>query len=86
MRNGSASGLQRYKCRACRRIFNALSATLPARLRLKAKWLAQQDVLKQGLSVHKAAAELEVSPGVSLAASLLSTGPARQSCGAHQCG
>ena len=62
VRNGSASGLQRYKCRACARTFNALSTTPLARLRLKAKWLAQQDVLQQGLSVHKAAAALAVSP------------------------
>ena len=32
VRNGSASGLQRYKCRACRRTFNALSTTPLARL------------------------------------------------------
>lgn len=39
VRNGNASGLQRYKCRACRRTFNALSTTPLARLRMKAKWL-----------------------------------------------
>lgn len=37
VRNGSASGLQRYKCRACGRTFNALSTTPLARLRMKAK-------------------------------------------------
>ena len=62
VRNGNASGLQRYKCRACQRTFNALSTTPLARLRLKGKWLAQQDVLQQGLSVHQAAAALDVSP------------------------
>lgn len=61
VRNGSASGLQRYKCRACRRTFNALSTTPLARLRMKNKWLQQQDVLLQGLSVHRAAAALEVA-------------------------
>ena len=65
VRNGSASRLQRYKCRACRRTcrrtFNALSTTPLARLRMKAKWLRQQDVLQQGLSVHKAAAVLDVA-------------------------
>jgi transposase-like protein len=59
--NGSASGLQRYKCRTCRRTFNALSTTPLARLRMKAKWLRQQDVLLQGLSVNKAAAALDVA-------------------------
>lgn len=61
VRNGSASGLQRYKCRECGRSFNALSTTPLARLRLKAKWLAQQDVLVAGLSVSEAAAKLEVA-------------------------
>jgi transposase-like protein len=32
-RNGSASGLQRYKCRDCGRTFNALTGTPLARLR-----------------------------------------------------
>ena len=59
--NGSASGLQRYKCRSCCRTFNALSTTPLARLRRKAKWLRQQDVLLQGLSVNKAAAALDVT-------------------------
>lgn len=61
VRNGSASGLQRYKCRACRRTFNALSTTPLARLRMKAKWLDQQDVLQQSLSVSKAASALDVA-------------------------
>ncbi len=61
VRNGSASGLQRYKCRTCRRTFNALSTTPLARLRMKGKWLQQQDVMLQGLSVNQAAAALEVA-------------------------
>ena len=65
VRNGSASGLQRYKCRVCQRTFNTLTATPLARLRMKAKWLQQQDVLSQGLSVNKAAAALDVAPTTS---------------------
>jgi transposase-like protein len=60
--NGSASGLQRYKCRACRRTFNTLTSTPLARLRMKSKWLQQQEVLFQGLSVSKAATALDVAP------------------------
>jgi transposase-like protein len=60
--NGSASGMQRYKCRTCRRTFNTLTATPLARLRMKSKWLQQQEVLFQGLSVSKAAAALDVAP------------------------
>lgn len=61
VRNGSANGLQRYKCRACGRTFNALTATPLARLRMKAKWLKQQQVLVEGLSVRKSAGVLEVA-------------------------
>lgn len=61
VRNGSADGLQRYKCRGCRRTFNALSKTPLARLRMKSKWLRQQDVLARGLVVRLAAAELGVA-------------------------
>ena len=62
VRNGSASGLQRYKCRACQRTFNALSKTPLARLRMKAKWLQQEDVLARGLIIRMASAELGVAP------------------------
>ena len=61
VRNGSASGLQRYKCRACQRTFNALTETPLARLRMKSKWLQQEDVLACGLIVRIAAAELGVA-------------------------
>src|ERR671932_2861290 len=36
---GSASGLRRYRCKACRKTFNALTGTSLARLRKKACWL-----------------------------------------------
>jgi transposase-like protein len=62
VRNGCASGLQRYKCRGCQRTFNALSKTPLARLRMKAKWLHHEDVLVQGLVIRLASAELVVAP------------------------
>ncbi len=43
VRNGSASGLQRYKCRGCSRTFNSLTGTPLARLRQKSKWFAQAE-------------------------------------------
>lgn len=47
VRNGAAHGLQRYKCRSCRKTFNTLTATPLARLRMKDKWLGQTEkVLK----------------------------------------
>lgn len=39
-RNGHANGMQRFRCRECRRSFNALTGTPLARLRHKDKWLA----------------------------------------------
>ena len=60
VRNGVASGLQRYKCRSCARTFNALTGTPLARLRHRDKWLAQAHVLDEGLSVRKAAARMQV--------------------------
>lgn len=62
VRNGQADGLQRYKCRGCGKTFNALSGTPMARLRHKGKWLAQAQVLNDGLSVHAAAKKLQVAP------------------------
>ena len=53
VRNGSASGLQRYKCRACQRTFNALSKTPLARLRMKGKWLQQEAVLARSLIIRR---------------------------------
>jgi transposase-like protein len=41
--------LQRYKCRGCQRSFNALTGTPLARLRQKGKWLAQAEVVREGL-------------------------------------
>ena len=54
--------MQRFKCRACQRTFNALSKTPLARLRKKAKWLQQEDALGRGLIVRLASAELGVAP------------------------
>lgn len=62
VRNGQADGLPRYKCRGCGKTFNALTATLRARLRQRHKWLAQARVQDEGLSVHLAAERLQVSP------------------------
>ena len=36
-RHGSASGLQRYRCKACKKTFNALTGTPLAHLRYKSK-------------------------------------------------
>lgn len=61
VRNGSASGLQRYKCRDCSRTFNALTGTPLARLRQKSKWIVQAEVLRDGMTITQAAKRLKVA-------------------------
>lgn len=56
-RCGSASGLQRWRCLACRRSFNALTNTPLARLRKKALWLPYLQCVLESRTV-RAAAEL----------------------------
>ena len=52
---GSASGLQRYRCAACKATFNALTGTPLARLRHKDKWLEYAQQMSEGQSVRKSA-------------------------------
>lgn len=61
VRNGSANGLQRHKCRGCRRTFNALTGTPLARLRQKPKWLAQAEALRDGTAIRQVATRLKVA-------------------------
>ena len=61
VRNGLARGLQRYLCRGCSRTFNALTSTPLARLRYRDRWLGQTQALIDGLSITKAAQQLEVA-------------------------
>lgn len=60
VRNGTADGLQRFKCRACAKTFNALTGTPLARLRMKGKWVAQAEVLRDGLTLKQAAERLNM--------------------------
>ena len=57
---GSASGLQRYRCAACKATFNALTGTPLARLRHKDKWLEYAQQMAEGQSVRKSAKACEV--------------------------
>ncbi|MGI5012466.1 MAG: IS1595 family transposase, partial [Janthinobacterium lividum] len=59
-RHGQANGLQRYRCRACRRTYNDLSGTPLARLRLREKWLDYLGTLLASRSVRAAAAQVGV--------------------------
>lgn len=61
VKNGSADGLQRYKCRSCRKTFNALTGTPLARLRMKGKWLEQTAALRDGLSLTQVTERMGIS-------------------------
>ena len=52
---GKVSDLQRYRCKACKRTFNALTGTSMARLRKKELWLEYSQALSDSLSLTKAA-------------------------------
>jgi transposase-like protein len=55
VRWGAASALPRYRCKACRRTFNALTKTPLANLRMKDKWTTQTEAMIEGVSTAKAA-------------------------------
>lgn len=55
VRNGRASGLQRYKCHGCRRTFNSLTGTPLAGLHQRGQWPAFTRALIEGDSVRKSA-------------------------------
>lgn len=57
---GTASALPRYRCKACRRTFNALTKTPLARLRMKDKWVTQVEAMIDGVSIAKAAKRCDV--------------------------
>jgi len=59
-RHGHVSGLQRYRCRTCRRTFNALTGNALARLRKKGKWFGFSQALAASLTLRQAAAALQV--------------------------
>jgi transposase-like protein len=59
-RHGHADDLQRYRCVACKRTFNALSSTPLSRLRYKHKWLDYLDCMLMATTVRRAAHEIDV--------------------------
>ena len=64
--HGRVNGLQRYRCQACRRTFNALTGTVLARLRKKDKWLGFSGALVASQPLRPAAATLGVHRNTAL--------------------
>ncbi|MCB1380293.1 MAG: IS1595 family transposase, partial [Alphaproteobacteria bacterium] len=62
---GLDHGLRRFRCRTCKRSFNALTGTPLARLRKKAAWLAFAEALSDGTTVAAAAERCGVAPSTS---------------------
>jgi transposase-like protein len=60
MRSGRASAISRYRCKACRRTFDALTKTPLAHLRMKQKWAAQAGTMIEGIGLAKVAERLDV--------------------------
>src|SRR5574337_1468573 len=59
---GRSHGLPRYRCKACRRTFNAATGTGMARLRKKDRWFDQAQAMIEGVSLAKAAERCGVHP------------------------
>ena len=65
-KHGHRSGLQRYKCAACDKTFNALTHTPLARMRKKALWLQYMDYMLNSLVLRDIAERLEVDKKTAL--------------------
>jgi transposase-like protein len=57
---GQSGGVQRFRCTACGRSFNALTGTPLARLRRRDLWLDNAQVLNEGLSIRAAGRRLGI--------------------------
>ena len=63
---GQSHGLARWRCRACRRTFNALTATPLAHLRKRELWLSYGQALIDGLSLRQVATRCGVDKDAAL--------------------
>jgi len=55
LRWGKSHQLQRYRCKDCKKTFNALTGSSLSRLRYKELWLSYSECLTEGMSIRKAA-------------------------------
>lgn len=60
-KNGFSRGLQRYRCGACLKTFNAATNTPLSRLRSKDKFFQHGECLMNGLTIRSAAKEMGVA-------------------------
>ncbi len=64
---GRSCGLARFRCKSCRRTFNALTKTPMAHLRKKEKWLDHAQAMIEGKSLAKTAELCGVHPTTAFA-------------------
>lgn len=57
---GSANRLKRYRCKACKATFNALTRTPLAQLHKRELWTGHAQALVEGISLRKVAARLDI--------------------------
>ena len=62
---GIRSELQRYRCKACHKTFNALTLTPLARLQHKEQWIKYAQDLKDGESIRASAKYCHIHPSTS---------------------
>lgn len=65
-KHGLSRGLQRYRCKQCKKTYNALTGTPLAHLRLKSKWSDYLKTIPQSLSVRQTAINLNVNRNTAL--------------------
>jgi transposase-like protein len=65
-RRGTVSGLARYRCRSCRKTYNALTGSPLAHLRMKDQWLNMADSLVRHETVRKTAGRCGVHKNTAL--------------------
>lgn len=58
---GQRTGLQRYRCKECKKTFNSLTGTPLAHLHKKEHWLLYSQSLRNGDSVRKAASSIGIN-------------------------
>lgn len=59
---GTMDEVQRFRCAACGKTYNALTGTPLARLRNKDRWVAYGEAMISGLSVRRAAEKCRIHP------------------------
>jgi transposase-like protein len=67
VRHGKRRGIQRYKCKSCRRVFTDLTGTVLQGLHRPDLWLEFSRCLTEGLSVRASASRLGISKNTAFA-------------------